>query len=167
MRVAVVGAGVNGLAAARSLARRGHDVVVHEQFELDHTRGSSHGASRIFRFSYPDPRWVRQAQEALRAWRILEEEQGETIVEQTGILEVVRGASEGSHRALEECGAPVELLTADEVAERFDVVVPEGMMALHQGDGGFIHSARARHALLRDARAYGAEVVEGSRVDSL
>jgi sarcosine oxidase len=167
MRVAVVGAGVNGLAAARSLARRGHEVVVHEQFELDHARGSSHGATRIFRFSYPDAKWVRLAQQSLREWRALEEQHGETIVEQTGILEVVRGAAEGSHRALEEVGAPVELLPADEVAERFDVVVPDGMMALYQADGGFIHADRARQALLRDAQAHGAQLLERSCVESL
>jgi glycine/D-amino acid oxidase-like deaminating enzyme len=52
MRIAVVGAGINGLAAAATLARAGHDVVVHEQYELDHRHGSSHGRSRIFRLSW-------------------------------------------------------------------------------------------------------------------
>ena len=63
-----------GLAAARSLAARGWDVVIYEQFELGHTRGSSHGRSRIFRLAYPDAEWVRMAQEALSLWRGLEEE---------------------------------------------------------------------------------------------
>ena len=44
MRVAVVGAGVHGLAAAAALARDGHQVDVHEQFDLDHHHGSSHAA---------------------------------------------------------------------------------------------------------------------------
>ena len=52
--VAVVGAGVNGLATAHALARAGRDVVVYEQFELGHARGSSHGRSRIFRLAYPE-----------------------------------------------------------------------------------------------------------------
>ena len=51
--IAVVGAGVNGLATAHALTRAGRDVVVYEQFELGHTRGSSHGATRIFRLAYP------------------------------------------------------------------------------------------------------------------
>ena len=33
---------------------RGVDVVVYEQFELGHTRGSSHGRTRIFRLAYPE-----------------------------------------------------------------------------------------------------------------
>src|SRR5438067_2453665 len=37
--VAVVGAGVNGLATAWALRRAGHDAVVYEQFEVGITRG--------------------------------------------------------------------------------------------------------------------------------
>ena len=47
--VAVVGAGINGAAAAYALARGGDEVTLYEQFRIGHTNGSSHGASRIFR----------------------------------------------------------------------------------------------------------------------
>ena len=57
--VAVIGAGVMGLATAHALSRAGCSVVVHEQFEKDHVRGSSHGRSRIFRLAYPEAEWVR------------------------------------------------------------------------------------------------------------
>src|SRR5881227_2557133 len=63
-RVAVVGAGVMGCAAAWALTARGADVTVYEQYELDHDRGSSHGRSRIVRLSYPEAHWVRLAVEA-------------------------------------------------------------------------------------------------------
>ena len=53
MNIGVVGCGVIGAATARALALRGHDVTVYEQFEPGHARGSSHGATRIYRFSYP------------------------------------------------------------------------------------------------------------------
>ncbi len=42
--VAVVGAGVMGLASAWAIARKGRDVAVLEQFEVGHPFGSSHGA---------------------------------------------------------------------------------------------------------------------------
>ena len=58
--VAVVGAGVMGCAAAWALHEGGADVTVYEQFDLDNTRGSSHGRSRIFRLAYPDPAAVSQ-----------------------------------------------------------------------------------------------------------
>ena len=64
MKVAVVGAGVMGCATAWALRERGAEVTVHEQFELDHDRGSSHGRTRIFRVAYPEVEWVRFAQDA-------------------------------------------------------------------------------------------------------
>ena len=72
MKVAVVGAGVMGCATAWALRERGADVTVHEQFELDHDRGSSHGRTRIFRVAYPDPYWIRFAQEAYAGWQELD-----------------------------------------------------------------------------------------------
>jgi sarcosine oxidase len=60
--VAVVGGGINGLAASRALARTGRKVVALEQFTIGHDRGSSHGSSRIFRLTYADPFYVRHAQ---------------------------------------------------------------------------------------------------------
>ena len=69
----VIGAGAMGSSTAWWLARRGRDVVLLEQFEQGHVRGSSHGGSRIFRLAYPDRDYVGLAQLALRLWRELEE----------------------------------------------------------------------------------------------
>ena len=44
--IVVVGAGVMGSATAHALARQGRDVLLVEQFEVGHERGSSHGRSR-------------------------------------------------------------------------------------------------------------------------
>jgi sarcosine oxidase len=167
VRAAVVGAGIQGLATARVLARRGHEVTIYEQFELDHTRGSSHGGSRIFRLSYPDVEWVRLAQEAYGGWRNLEREAGEQLLELSGIIEIVRSEAEGSQRAFEELGVPFELLDTDEVARRFPVHVPDGMHALYQADAGITYASRARHAFLASARHHGAELREHERVEDL
>ena len=88
MNVAVVGAGVMGLAAARAIAQRGHAVTVYEQFELGHTRGSSHGSSRIFRLSYAEEHWIRLAQRAYELWRELEKESGRELLALHGLLDV-------------------------------------------------------------------------------
>src|ERR687894_422849 len=58
-----------GSATARAPARAGHDVVLYEQFEVGHARGSSHGRSRIVRLAYPELEFVELAQEAFPEWR--------------------------------------------------------------------------------------------------
>ena len=86
--VVIVGAGVMGLATARALALAGREVVLCEQFEVGHERGSSHGGSRIVRLSYPEERYVRLAQEAYPLWRELEAECGRALLEQPGSLDL-------------------------------------------------------------------------------
>src|SRR5437870_11115996 len=86
MRVAVIGAGGVGSAAARFLAAGGHEVTVLEQFEVDHDRGSSYGQSRVIRRVYPDLFYTTLMEHAYRLWRELEAEAGETLLLETGGL---------------------------------------------------------------------------------
>jgi sarcosine oxidase len=160
--VAVVGAGVNGLAAAHALVRTGRDVVVYEQFELGHTRGSSHGRTRIFRVAYPDPKWVRRAVEALAAWRELEAESREELLLLNGLIELVAKAEESSEEALAECGLACRVLTAAEAEREFGLVPPDGSRVVFQPDAGIIYAERAMEVFAR-----GVEIVEGRRIESL
>ena len=57
----VVGGGVVGAAVADSLARRGDDVLLVERHSPGHSKGSSNGDGRIFRYSYPEADYVRLA----------------------------------------------------------------------------------------------------------
>jgi sarcosine oxidase len=150
--VVVVGAGVNGLATAWALAREGRDVIVLEQFPLGHTRGSSHGASRIFRLSYPEVHWVRLAQEALEGWRELEAESGARLLELNGLIELVSDPSEGSAPALDECGIQWSLLEPNEAERRFPLRVPAGLQAVLQEDAGFVRADLALEAFARGLR---------------
>jgi sarcosine oxidase len=160
--IAVVGAGANGLATAWALRREGHDVVVYEQFELGHTRGSSHGRTRIFRFAYPEAKWVRLAGEALEGWRELEAEAEEELLMLNGLLELFREGVQSSQQALEECNVPFELLSRDEAEARFGVSAAEDAKVLFQPDAGVVYAERAMRAFAR-----GLEIVEGHRVESL
>ncbi|MDR3633910.1 MAG: N-methyl-L-tryptophan oxidase [Isosphaeraceae bacterium] len=83
-RNVVLGAGAMGAAAAYHLARRGEPLLLVDQFPLGHDRGSSHGAARITRHSYADPRYARLMPEAFRAWRTLEADAGENLYLRTG-----------------------------------------------------------------------------------
>src|SRR3989304_3221223 len=82
--VIVLGAGAMGSAAAYHLSRAGQRVLVLEQFEIDHQKGSSYGYSRIIRYAYDHPAYVKLAKAAYPAWAVLEEEARETLYTRTG-----------------------------------------------------------------------------------
>jgi sarcosine oxidase len=148
-KIAVIGAGVMGLATARALERRGHDAVVYEQFERGHERGSSHGRSRIFRLAYAEEEYVRLAQESLGLWRQLETEAGETLLELNGLLEIVQTLEESTARTLETCGVEWHRLDGDEAERRYPIRVPAGSFAVLQPEAGIVRADKALAALAR------------------
>ena len=92
--VAVVGLGAMGTAALWRLASRGASVVGFDRFEPEHSFGSSHGASRIFRAAYfEDAQYVPLLLAALEWWRRLELESGRELLAQIGGLMI--GPPEG------------------------------------------------------------------------
>lgn len=156
--VVVVGAGAMGSASALRLARSGRDVVLLERFGAGHDRGSSHGATRIFRVAYRDPRYVQLAMRSLELWRELEAETGVTLLEQVGQIDHgTASAIEEIAANLREAGRPFELLDPADAAERwpgfrFDDAV------LHSPDGGRCWAERTVDASWRAARGHGAHV---------
>jgi len=161
--IVVVGAGVMGLATARALAQAGREVIVCEQFSVGHERGSSHGASRIVRLSYPDERWVRLAQRAYPLWRELEAECGRRLLALPGTLDL--GDWQANRRSLASCGVPFEVLDAAEIRRRFPIRA-EGS-GLYQRDGGIVRADLGLEALRDGAIAAGAQLREGIRVASI
>jgi sarcosine oxidase len=170
--VAIIGAGVMGCATAWRLARRGREVLLFEQFELGHDRGSSHGPTRVFRFVYGDPLYVRMAQQALPLWHELEREAGESLLDMTGGVDV--GPPERLEpvaRALDACGASYEMF--QEPSARWPGI-RTAHPALFSPDSGVIAAtasisamarlAQARGVVMRDRTAARIEAVEDERV---
>jgi sarcosine oxidase len=166
----VIGAGVAGAAAAAALARRGR-VLVLEQFDFLHERGSSHGGSRIFRHAYDDPSYVRLAQAADQRWRALEARSGERLLLRTGGLDFDargRGTLDAIAAALAAAGSPYERLAADEVRLRFPAfALSDDREALYSPDAGILAATRAVATLLRDAAGEGAELRERTPASGL
>jgi sarcosine oxidase len=148
-KIAIIGAGVMGLATGWALKRRGHDAVVYEQFRLGHNRGSSHGRSRIFRLAYAEPEYVRLAQEALALWRELEAGTGETLLELNGLVEIVQTLEESTASTLEACGVAWERLDREEAERRFPIHVPAESFAVLQPEAGIVRADKALAALAR------------------
>jgi sarcosine oxidase len=165
MKIGVVGAGVVGCATARALARSGHDVTLYEQFDLGHNRGSSHGESRIYRYSYPDERYVAMMIEAMPLWRELEAECGEQLLLRTEGLDTGKPVHDHA-AALETHGIAFEILDGAEVRKRWPMLRLDGGDVLYQKDGGIVRAEPAWRALAAGAVAAGTHLVR-ARVEAL
>lgn len=168
MRVAVVGVGGTGSAALRFLAKAGHTAVGFEQFAVGHTRGSSHGESRIIRYTYPDEFHTRMMGKAYPLWAELESEWGEELFVRCGGLLFGRPDSsmvEETVATLEKTGLSCDILTREAATERFPAVkLQEGEVALFQVESGFLRASDCVRANVQVARGAGAEVRENSTV---
>lgn len=169
--IIVIGAGAMGSAAAYHAAKAGQRVLLLEQFEIDHQKGSSHGASRIIRYVYDHPAYVALAHAAYDAWRALEAEAGEELYVRTGGINFAPpGNAEFAQtvRTLQTAGIPFDLLTPDELHQRFPQFrLPQRMEALYQADTGLLAASRCVRAHVRLARAHGAEVVQNAPVTGI
>lgn len=160
----MVGAGAMGSAAAWRLARQGVDVTLLEQFEQGHTRGGSHGSSRIVRLSYDDPFYVDLAATAYDRWAELEDDCGEQLLAWTGVVDHGDPATVGAlAAAMDERGHAVEMLDPDEAAERWPGLRFETSVLFHPR-GGRAHADLALAALQRVAAEQGAEIRHGVEV---
>jgi len=161
----VVGAGINGLAAARAVAMRGARTALLEQFDLHHDHGSSHGDSRSFRH-YPRAEWMSLWREAESLWGELEDECGSELLRRVGL--VAHGGDLRSEReSLVSLGVPATKTAADEIAARFGIRLPDAGDAYLDSTAGFILAARARDAFATSCAVHGVTTLEGVTITAL
>jgi sarcosine oxidase len=142
--LAVVGAGITGLATAYELVRRGVDVRVFEAARPG--AGQSAGRTRIFRHAHRRLELVERAVEARALWEIWEEELGARLLGREGMLLTGPSAPEVAG-LLEEAGTPGRLLDEREQAEALPILSPPGGPALLDELGGSTDVAAAIRGL--------------------
>ena len=161
--VIVIGLGGMGAAAAYRLAQRGKRVLGLEKFTPVHTRGSSHGGSRITRQAYfEDPAYVPLLLRAHETWDQIERDSGERVFHRVGGIIVGPPGSravKGSRASAQQWGLQHELLDAREIRKRFPTLRPaDDEIALHEEAAGFVVPENAVRAHLELARRAGAEL---------
>jgi sarcosine oxidase len=169
----VVGLGAIGSGAAYWLSRRlGDRVLGLEQFALGHPNGAGQDHSRIIRYSYHRPDYVRLARRAYESWGEVEAESGTRIVTTTGGLDIgPRVAAiplDGYIRSMTAEGIAFEHLDGPEISRRW----PQWRLGdehhgLYQADAGIADPNRGNAAHQRLARAHGATLLEQAAVARL
>ena len=165
--VVVVGGGVMGSATAHALATRGARVTLLEQFAQGHTRGASHGTSRIFRHGYDDQQHIALAAEAHRAWTALEQDSGEQLL--TLISAVDHGdpaVLEAKRAALAQAGLDHTLLTPQEAQRRWPGLRIDTAALVHAA-AGRLHADRAVATFQGQAARWGADLRHRTQVRAI
>ncbi len=159
----VIGVGGMGSAICYQLAQRGKRVLGLERFDIPHTKGSSHGQTRIIRLAYYEhPSYVRLLQRAYELWFDIERETNEKLLHTTGSLDagtedspVFQGALLSAHTY----DLAHEVLTSVEITKRFPGYrLPAETMGLWQPQGGFLVPERCIVTYVNAAIAHGAEI---------
>lgn len=168
MKVAVVGGGVMGAAAAWRLTKRGVDVACFDRYSPPHANGSSHGESRLIRTAYFEGAfYVQLLQEAFGLWRELESVSGSPLLKMTGALYIGSATSDvvvGAQHSAEEHGLDIEVLNAAELRKRYrGHIAREGDVAVLDRQAGILSPEGAVTAMLGQI----AEVIRGRRIDSI
>ncbi|XP_033747873.1 peroxisomal sarcosine oxidase-like [Pecten maximus] len=144
----VVGAGIEGSSTAYNLVKNGQDTLLLEQFPLPHSRGSSHGQSRITRMAYGgDDYYTEMMIEAYKLWEELENESGTTLYKKTGLLAVGKTGSDlidGTMQSLRKYSIPYTELDGRTLRLKYPMLdYPEDFVGVEDHSGGVLFADKS------------------------
>lgn len=164
----VLGAGIQGSCTAYHLAKNKKKTLLVEQFVLPHSRGSSHGHTRIIRKAYEQDYYTRMMSECYQLWAQLEKEANVQIYRNTGMLVVGKedcSAFRSLRGTLLRNNVPMEVLSPEQFASRFPSVrLPPGESAVIDKTAGVLHADRALKAVQDLFRRLGGVIHDGEKV---
>ncbi|XP_078680773.1 peroxisomal sarcosine oxidase-like isoform X1 [Branchiostoma floridae x Branchiostoma belcheri] len=164
----VVGAGIEGSATAFHLAKNGCRTLLIEQFPLPHSRGSSHGASRIIRKAYVQQHYARMMNEAYPIWEQVERETGTQLYMKTGGLMVGPRSSKQlteTERSLSGAGSEFERLSSDDLKLRFpNLSFPADYRAVLDPEAGVLKADKALRCFQDLFVKYGGRIHDEEKV---
>ncbi|OLS21112.1 MAG: Monomeric sarcosine oxidase, partial [Candidatus Heimdallarchaeota archaeon LC_2] len=164
-------AGAMGSATTYYLAKSGKKVLLLEQFEFLHPKGSSHGESRIIRRAYPEKHFADLMLHAYDLWNELERETMREIIKKTGGLDMGHKDNKDLNSLEEACKSldiNYEKLDAENLRIRFpNLIVPEDYAGIYQSDAGIINATQAVSMFQELARGYNAQLVDYSKVERI
>ncbi len=173
--VIVVGAGINGIATAIELRKRGHRVILLDPGPLPHPLAASTDISKAVRAAYgADEEYSALAERSIRLWRKWNKEFGVELYHEVGVMfvrqrEMKPGDFEyESLKILGQRGHKIERMNSARMWRRFPAWNPElyqdGILEL---EAGYAESGRVVATLIERAKSLGIELREGARFSQL
>jgi sarcosine oxidase len=166
--IIVIGAGGVGSAAAYHCAKDGKNVLLLEQFTVGHMRGSSHGGSRIIRYTHNQREYADQMPATFDLWFTLERESGAKLLTKTGGLYF---GPEGEAwitaavEILQQLSFPHRILRGEEFRRAYpQFSLPANWYGVEQEHSGILAASRAVAVMVGQAVKHGATVRELSPV---
>ncbi|KAH9525461.1 hypothetical protein Btru_001480 [Bulinus truncatus] len=148
--VIVIGAGIEGSSCAYNLAKKGKRVLIIEQFPLPHSRGSSHGQSRLARHTYADDFYVHMMVDSFPMWAQLEKESGADFLVTNGLLELYQDGSKtlsNVSTSLKAHSVTHEILSPADLKRRFPHIKGgDSCAGVWDPSGGLLRADRALSA---------------------
>jgi monomeric sarcosine oxidase len=139
-----------------------------EQFTVGHTRGSSHGGSRIIRYTHNKLEHADQMPATFDLWFELERESGAKLITMTGGLYL---APEGEPwltsavEILQQLDFPHRILRGEEFQRAYPQFhVPNNWIGVEQDNSGIVAPSRSVAVMVSEAVKHGASVRELSPV---
>ncbi|HEU5312533.1 MAG TPA: FAD-dependent oxidoreductase [Candidatus Udaeobacter sp.] len=174
-KVIVVGAGVNGVAAAIELKKRAYGVILVDPGPLPHPLGASTDISKAVRAAYgADEDYTELAERSIKLWRKWNEEFGIELYHEVGVMFVRRREMKPgdfeyeSFRTLQQRGHKIERMNSAQLWKRFPAWNPELFRdGLLEVEAGYAESGRAVATLVQRAVSIGVELRSGSRFADL
>ncbi|XP_071849098.1 peroxisomal sarcosine oxidase-like isoform X2 [Apostichopus japonicus] len=168
----VIGGGIVGTSSVYHLTMRGKKTLLLDQFPLPHTRGSSHGASRILRSSYDKPLYSHMTVEAMLLWKKLEQETKTKLFRKTGILVIDKAPYEEfekSCKSVVECGGQYQEISPEELERRYPGVMslPVGHRIYMENDAGTLKADKALISLREQIKCFGGLIQDEEKVQHI
>lgn len=169
--VVVVGAGIMGSCTAYQIAKRAKSVLLLDQYDLLHHRGSSHGESRTFRQTYPEEYYSAMMDEAFTLWEEAQQEIGYRVHIKSKHLNMGSIQNKRLQTIIQVCrkrGIPIEVLNSEEVSERFKVIkLPSDWIGVVTNKGGTLRASKAVAAFQSLALKHGAILRDNAQVTKI